>query len=126
MGDTNLVQSRGNNENETNAGDLIPSSSSSTTTTTTAHVNSTNPPLVHNNQCDYFSIRGNYGHSDGATFGSGEQNDIDNQTTNGNNNSKEMIVVNTEDRVHKCDICNKRFTTKYFLKKHKRLHTGKF
>lgn len=25
-----------------------------------------------------------------------------------------------------CDVCNKSFTTKYFLKKHKRLHTGRF
>lgn len=25
-----------------------------------------------------------------------------------------------------CDVCSKLFTTKYFLKKHKRLHTGKF
>lgn len=25
-----------------------------------------------------------------------------------------------------CDVCSKMFTTKYFLKKHKRLHTGEF
>lgn len=24
-----------------------------------------------------------------------------------------------------CDVCSKMFTTKYFLKKHKRLHTGR-
>lgn len=120
MDNNNLVQSTGNNENET--GDLIASASAAT------HVNPTNPPLVHNNQCDYYS---NYGRNDVVTFGCGgngtEQNDIGSPTVNGNNNSKEMIAVvsNTEDRVHKCDICNKRFTTKYFLKKHKRLHTGK-
>lgn len=128
MDNNNLVESTGNNENETRTGDLIPSASSATATAT--HVNSTNPPLVHNNQCDYF---GNYGRNDVVTFGCGgtgnssEQKDIASPTANGNNNSKEMIVVvsNTEDRVHKCDICNKCFTTKYFLKKHKRLHTGK-
>ncbi|XP_055296416.1 zinc finger protein 34-like [Sitodiplosis mosellana] len=131
MENNNLVQSTGNNENETRTGDLIPSASSTTTTTAAAtHVNSTNLPLVHNNQCDYYS---NYGRSDVVTFGCGgsgngssKQKDIGSPTTNGNNNSKEMIVVvsSTEDRVHKCDFCNKRFTTKYFLKKHKRLHTG--
>lgn len=103
------------NEKEMGTGDLIASTSSSP-----LHVNSSNQPHVHNNQSDYYN---NYGVADVNTFGNGEQKDIE-CTSNGNNNSKEMIA-NNEDRVHKCDICNKRFTTKYFLKKHKRLHTGK-
>lgn len=133
--DNSAVQSTGNNENMLETGEAISSSTSPT------HVNSTNPPLVHNNHCDYYS---NYGVSNVVTFGnnsSGGGSDDgggcsgDSSTgiatepkdseglSNGNNNSKEMIT-STEDRVHKCDICNKRFTTKYFLKKHKRLHTG--
>lgn len=32
--------------------------------------------------------------------------------------------VNAETKLWECDICAKSFTTKYFLKKHKRLHTG--
>ncbi|XP_031628046.1 zinc finger protein 160-like [Contarinia nasturtii] len=131
--DNSAVQSTGNNENMLGTGGAIPSSSDSTSPT---HVNSTNPPLVHNNHCDYYS---NYGVSNVVTFGSKSTNGGgsddggggggDNEQkyneglSNGNNNSKEMIT-STEDRVHKCDICNKRFTTKYFLKKHKRLHTG--
>lgn len=31
-----------------------------------------------------------------------------------------------ESRQWDCDVCKKSFTTKYFLKKHKRLHTGYF
>lgn len=34
------------------------------------------------------------------------------------------IGVNAEAKPWECDICAKSFTTKYFLKKHKRLHTG--
>lgn len=110
----NLVQTTGNtDEKEMRTGDQISS--------TSTHVNASSRPIVSNNQCDYF---GNYGlGSDVATFAGAEPNDIDGPS-NGNNNSKEMIA-NAEDRVHKCDICSKRFTTKYFLKKHKRLHTGK-
>lgn len=32
--------------------------------------------------------------------------------------------LNVEVKAWECDICAKSFTTKYFLKKHKRLHTG--
>lgn len=119
---SNLVQSTGN-EKEIGTGDLIASTSS--------HANATNlSSIAHNNQSDYYN--NNYG-GNNATFGNSnsgnsssgtEQTDLDAEPYNGNNNSKEMIV-NTEDRVHKCDICSKCFTTKYFLKKHKRLHTGK-
>lgn len=120
----NLVASTGS-ELVMETGDLIASAPSS-------HVSPTNRSLVHNNLSDYYS---NYGLNDG-TFGTNsggtnggnssgsEQQDYDGPS-NGNNNSKEMSIVNTDDRIHKCDICNKRFTTKYFLKKHKRLHTGK-
>lgn len=33
--------------------------------------------------------------------------------------------ANIDSKNWECDVCNKSFTTKYFLKKHKRLHTGK-
>lgn len=120
-------------------------------TSSIAHdVNSNNLPLIHNNQtADYYS---NYGlndttfgsssmnNNDGSGSGSGsssgsgnssncggmiDQKDTDDPYNGNNNNSKEMTITSTDDRIHKCDICNKRFTTKYFLKKHKRLHTGK-
>lgn len=118
----NLVQATGSTDGqEMRTGDQISSTSPST------HVNASSRPIVPNNQCDYFS---NYDLSDVATFAGAEQraesNDNDGPSNGNNisNNSKEMIAT-AEDRLHKCDICNKRFTTKYFLKKHKRLHTGK-
>lgn len=92
-------------------------------------------PLGHNNQSDYYH---NYGLND-TTFGTNnnssssssgdgsnaiDQIDTDKPYNGNNNNSKEMTITGTDDRNHKCDICNKCFTTKYFLKKHKRLHTG--
>lgn len=126
--DNNLVATTAGNEKEMQTGDLIASTSPSSSLSSSPsksplqHVNSSNQPHVHNNQSDYYN---NYGLADVATFGNGEHTAIE-CTSNGNNNSKEMIANNNnDDRVHKCDICNKRFTTKYFLKKHKRLHTGK-
>ena len=44
---------------------------------------------------------------------------IDEVNNNISNNSP-----NTSNKQWECDICRKMFTTKYFLKKHKRLHTG--
>ncbi|XP_046806548.1 zinc finger protein 107 [Lucilia cuprina] len=35
-----------------------------------------------------------------------------------------MINVTENPKIWECDVCSKAFTTKYFLKKHKRLHTG--
>lgn len=48
-------------------------------------------------------------------------------SSNGSNINKDKDkepIAQNDDRTHVCDICNKRFTTKYFLKKHKRIHTG--
>ncbi|XP_037037228.1 zinc finger protein 2 isoform X2 [Bradysia coprophila] len=38
--------------------------------------------------------------------------------------SAENKLNNAEVKAWECDVCAKSFTTKYFLKKHKRLHTG--
>lgn len=121
MASMDLMAATGN-EHVMETGDPIASTSAS-------HVNSTNRSIVHANLSDYYS---NYGQND-ISFGTnsgtsgnssgGEQKDNE-EPTNGNNNSTEMSIVNADDRIHKCDICNKCFTTKYFLKKHKRLHTG--
>ncbi|XP_045510602.1 zinc finger protein 33A [Colias croceus] len=37
---------------------------------------------------------------------------------------KPTEYLRTDGKQWQCDVCNKFFTTKYFLKKHKRLHTG--
>lgn len=110
-------------------------------------MNSNHLPLVPNNPSDYYRNYGlndtNFGNNGSDVGGAGsssssnngnngdgtpiEQNDTDKPYNGNNNNSKEMTTIagTSDDRIHKCDICNKRFTTKYFLKKHKRLHTGK-
>lgn len=44
------------------------------------------------------------------------------QNNSNNNTSCETSVKSL--KVFQCDECKKTFTTKYFLKKHKRLHTG--
>lgn len=43
--------------------------------------------------------------------------------TDGSHNAENKLN-NVEVKAWVCDICAKSFTTKYFLKKHKRLHTG--
>lgn len=46
----------------------------------------------------------------------------------GSNSSKECVAgaanSNSDEKTFECTTCSKSFTTKYFLKKHKRLHTG--
>ncbi|XP_068629121.1 zinc finger protein ZFP2 [Battus philenor] len=37
---------------------------------------------------------------------------------------KSIAVEKSDGKQWQCDVCRKSFTTKYFLKKHKRLHTG--
>lgn len=39
-------------------------------------------------------------------------------------NDAKMTTSPDQSKSWVCDICTKSFTTKYFLKKHKRLHTG--
>ncbi|CAK1548391.1 unnamed protein product [Leptosia nina] len=46
------------------------------------------------------------------------------KVTESNEDEKPMSYVRNDGKQWQCDVCNKFFTTKYFLKKHKRLHTG--
>ncbi|XP_023954989.2 zinc finger protein 189 [Bicyclus anynana] len=52
--------------------------------------------------------------------------DTENKDTNGNHLSdvKPADLDRRDGKQWQCDVCRKCFTTKYFLKKHKRLHTG--
>lgn len=56
-----------------------------------------------------------------------EENEIINksQITPAVIDSESPSPSKNENKQWECDVCLKRFTTKYFLKKHKRLHTGK-
>ncbi|XP_072935438.1 uncharacterized protein [Epargyreus clarus] len=66
-----------------------------------------------------------------AHFGFSSNNAIDdnvNNTIKGKdiNQAKDtsLILERNDGKQWQCDVCRKCFTTKYFLKKHKRLHTG--
>lgn len=122
----NVVQSIANNsQNKIRTGDPSPTSLLSLMDQTKE--NSTNLQHANNNQINYYSNYANV-----ATMFS--QNDdslasslcnVDNTNETYNKNQEAPPIMGTDERVHECDICSKRFTTKYFLKKHKRLHTGK-
>lgn len=78
-----------------------------------------------NGQMEHCNDNNNYG----AANNSFAKDDITKQdaedSNDGNNCNKDNdAMAQNDDRTHECDICNKRFTTKYFLKKHKRIHTG--
>lgn len=45
-------------------------------------------------------------------------------TANAGNAEKIIALERNDNKQWQCDVCRKGFTTKYFLKKHKRLHTG--
>lgn len=51
--------------------------------------------------------------------------DNDQLIPNDNNKGEKLLEIEKNDNKQwQCDVCRKSFTTKYFLKKHKRLHTG--
>lgn len=54
----------------------------------------------------------------------GFQQTSSNNATESHGTDAENKLNNVEVKGWECDICAKSFTTKYFLKKHKRLHTG--
>lgn len=66
-----------------------------------------------------------------ATNSIAEKSNLENLKVNGTISKTEVddgssndAPASGEDRLFECDVCTKCFTTKYFLKKHKRLHTG--
>lgn len=84
--------------------------------------------------CKYFRMRGSLMvHLRVAHYGFAQQkHESESKVENGD----QKVTENIEDsekpcnfarnvgKHWQCDVCNKYFTTKYFLKKHKRLHTG--
>lgn len=81
-----------------------------------------------------------FGHNNGH---GGREDDVEAEQTEigssgGGQSNKTVIACGSKDKVQncgsggkvqdnkqwECEVCSKMFTTKYFLKKHKRLHTG--
>lgn len=65
-----------------------------------------------------------YGFS--SSYNSQSNADATNKDNDGNHtsNNKPTDLEIRDGKQWQCDVCRKCFTTKYFLKKHKRLHTG--
>lgn len=59
-------------------------------------------------------------------FMSAETKEANNQSIPDAKNKHEKLleIERNDNKQWQCDVCRKSFTTKYFLKKHKRLHTG--
>ncbi|CAF4780719.1 unnamed protein product [Pieris macdunnoughi] len=80
----------------------------------------------------YFKMRGSLMvHLRVAHYGFTQKLESDLTDTGSNNVNekteeieKPMTLCRNDGKQWQCDVCNKYFTTKYFLKKHKRLHTG--
>lgn len=53
-----------------------------------------------------------------------QENNVDCTSISKQSNDKITIIDKNDNKQWQCDVCRKCFTTKYFLKKHKRLHTG--
>lgn len=64
-----------------------------------------------------------YGFLSGNTDATGN-NDGDSKNEHTNTDDKSVTFQRHDNKQWQCDVCRKCFTTKYFLKKHKRLHTG--
>ena len=59
--------------------------------------------------------------SSNMSLNMGLLNDLESEETT----TAKSSSTDTNPKIWECDVCSKAFTTKYFLKKHKRLHTGK-
>ncbi|VEN47067.1 unnamed protein product [Callosobruchus maculatus] len=75
--------------------------------------------------CGFWSINANNNESinEAADSTRKPQSDKNEITANSRNTQIKFNALNNKQ--WECDVCTKKFTTKYFLKKHKRLHTGK-
>lgn len=64
---------------------------------------------------------GHNSHEDDSAAQENDQNEMIDKQLNVKKTGNPKAIDNKQ---WECDICSKMFTTKYFLKKHKRLHTG--